>query len=339
MQKTIKRYLALFLCLVMALGIFTACGEPEATEPTAAPTQPQPPEEAGVLKVLTLGHSLAVDCGHMLALIAATEGYENFVVGTLYESGCSITEHLTRTRTGEKAYDLYLSNTDEVNLPPSILAGMSIQEALEYDYWDIVIMQGGVFEMTTNHAFKSNQIQGIQEFVREHNQNPNTVFAWHMPWVAPADNTLRDKYPHNPNTYYTNYEAFNHDRTTLFNTTAGLVKEFITTDDTFSYVIPSGTAIENALSSYLEETDLHRDYVHASDLGRVIASYTWFCVLTGVEKLEEIKLTTIPKVFMFSTSSPAHTLTEMEKKVIIESVNNALANPLQMTQSQYTQAG
>ncbi len=333
----LKRTVALILCLLMTVSVFTACGEPEATEPTPAPTQPQPPEEAGVLKVLTLGHSLAVDCGHMLALIAATEGYENLVVGTLYESGCSITEHLTRTQTGEKAYDLYLSNTDEVNMPPSILAGMSIQDALEYDYWDIVIMQGGVFEMTTAHAFKYDRIQNIQEFVREHNQNPNTVFAWHMPWVAPADNDLRDTYPHDPNTYYTNYEAFNHNRATLFETTAGLVKEYITTDDTFAYVIPSGTAMENALSSYLEETDLHRDYVHASDLGRVIAAYTWFCTLTGVEKLEGIKLTSVPKAFLKSTTSLV--LTEQVQKVIVESVNNALANPLQMTQSQYTQAG
>ena len=30
-------------------------------------------------------------------------------------------------------------------------------------------------------------------------------------------------------------------------------------------------------------------------------------------------------------------LTDMEKAVILESVNNALKNPLQMTQSQYTQ--
>jgi hypothetical protein len=44
------------------------------------------------------------------------------------------------------------------------------------------------------------------------------------------------------------------------------------------------------LSSYLEETDIHRDYIHATDLGRVIASYTWYCKLMGIEKLEEIKL-------------------------------------------------
>lgn len=339
MLKTLKKACALFLCLIMTLGVFTACGDAKQTEPPTEPPVTQPAEEAGVLKVLTLGHSLAVDCGHMLALIAATEGYENLVVGTLYESGCSITEHLTRTQTGEKAYDLYLSSTEETSLPPSVLTGMSIQDALEYDYWDIVIMQGGVFEVAVHHTYKYNKIQDIQAFVREHNQNPNTVFGWHMTWVPPTDNTLRDTYPHNPNTYYTNYEQYNHDRTTVYNAVTQCVSDYIVPDSTFSYLIPSATAMENALSSYLEETDLHRDYVHASDLGRVIAAYTWYCVLTGVDKLEEVKLTTIPKAFMFSSSSQARTLTEMEKKVIVEAVNNALDNPLQMTQSQYTQAG
>ena len=111
------------------------------------------------------------------------------------------------------------------------------------------------------------------------------------------------------------------------------------TDPTFTGLIPSGTAIENALSSYLEEKDLHRDYAHASDFGRVIASYTWFCVLTGVEELKEIKLDAIPKNFFKSIqASEDRVLTEAEKALILESVNNALKNPLQMTQSQYTEA-
>ena len=116
------------------------------------------------------------------------------------------------------------------------------------------------------------------------------------------------------------------------------VNDHIVPDETFQYLIPSATAFENALSSYLEEKDLHRDYAHASDLGRVIASYTWFCTLTGVEQLEQIKLDTIPKNFFKSTvAAEDRVLTDVEKAIILESVNNALANPLQMTQSQYTE--
>ena len=51
------------------------------------------------------------------------------------------------------------------------------------------------------------------------------------------------------------------------------------------------------------------------------------------------KLDTIPKAFFKSTTGTTdRVLTDMEKAIVLESVNNALANPLQMTQSQYTVA-
>jgi hypothetical protein len=62
-------------------------------------------------------------------------------------------------------------------------------------------------------------------------------------------------------------------------------------------------------------------------------------VLTGVEKLEEIKVDAIPKKFVkTSVVAGDRVLTEDEKALILESVNNALATPLQVTESQYKDA-
>ena len=84
---------------------------------------------------------------------------------------------------------------------------------------------------------------------------------------------------------------------------------------------------------------MHRDYVHASDLGRVMVAYAWFAVLTGKDQLEAINLDVIPRSLLKTTlGGGSWTLTDAEKAIILESVNNALKNPLQMTQSQYTQA-
>ena len=90
----------------------------------------------------------------------------------------------------------------------------------------------------------------------------------------------------------------------------------------------------------MEEKDIHRDYAHATDMARVMTAYVWYCKLMGIEKLEELKLDAIPKVFLKSTldTYQDRVLTEAEKAVMLESINNALANPLQMTQSQYTEA-
>ena len=70
-----------------------------------------------------------------------------------------------------------------------------------------------------------------------------------------------------------------------------------------------------------------------------MVSYLWYCRLTGVEKLEEINLDVVPKKFFKSRVQVADwEITEDEKALIIETVNNALANPLQITQSRYTVA-
>ena len=335
-----KKMIALLLSVLMILGSFTACGaQGGEIQPSTEPVQTELAEEAETLKVLTLGHSLAVDSGHMLALIAAAEGYGDMTVGTLYYSGCPLYRHVEFLTNDSREYNLYLSSTMTPNDTPTIMEGVSMRDALRHDYWDIIILQGAVFEIAQSSTYTVGNIQTIQSYVNENKRNPNAVFGWHMPWAPPVDNDLRNTYPNVPNAYIDGYATYYHNRTTLYNAITKCVGDHIVTDDSFEYLIPSGTAIENALSSYLEEKDLHRDYAHATDLGRVIAAYTWFCTLTGVEQLEEIKLEVIPRNFFRSIQAAEdYVLTDAEKAIIVESVNNALKNPLELTQSRYTEA-
>ena len=337
----LKKMICLTLAMLLLVGCFTGCGNqtPGETTPTTEPVATQSPEEAKVLKVLTIGHSLAVDCGHMLALIAATEGYEHMKVATLYYSGCPLDKHVSFMNSNSPEYSLYVSSTETPNEKPVIMDKVTMQQAVRHDYWDIIVIQGGVFEIGYDATYKAGHIQKIQEYVNQYKLNPTAEFFWNMAWATPVDNELRDKYPFENNTYYSSYVPFGNNRTNFYNAITKCVGDNIVTDPTFVGLIPSATAMENALSSYLEEKDLHRDYAHASDFGRVIASYTWYCSLTGVKELTEIKLDAIPKNFFKSIQdSEDRVLTEAEKALILESVNNALKNPLQMTQSQYTAA-
>lgn len=340
MWNTWKKFLALTLSVLMILGCFTACaGQGGESETTTTPAQTEPAEEAKTLKVLTLGHSLAVDAGHMLALIAAAEGYEDMKVATLYYSGCPLYRHVEFLQNDSREYNLYVSSTTTPNETPDIMEGVTMREALRYDYWDIIIMQGGVFEIAESVTYTLGNIQTIQDYVNENKLNPNAVFGWNMAWAPPVDDDLRATYTYEPNSYITNYQKYNDDRTAMYNDITKCVSDYIVTDDSFEYLIPSGTVMENALSSYLTEKDLHRDYAHATDLARVMVSYTWYCSLVGIDRLDEIKLDVIPKNFFKSTlAAEDRVLTDAEKLLILESVNNALANPLQMTQSQYTEA-
>lgn len=336
----LKRMIALTLAMLM-IGTLGACanvGQPQTSGTESAPTE-EVKQDDGVLKVLTIGHSLALNANYMLALVADAEGCENLEVGTLYYSGCSLQRHVQHLQTDAREYELHLSSTEDVTTPPSVMERVTMKEAIRFKDWDIIVLQGGLFELAAKETFLIGNIQVIQQYVNEHKTNPNAVFAWHMPWAFATDPDLQNSYGTENNPYTTGYAVYGNDRTKLFAAFAENVENFILTDDTFQFLIPTGTAVENAISSYLTEKDVLRDYAHAGDLGNLIAAYTWYCSMMGIEQLEELKLNAIPMSFFRTTTDiQDRVLTDMEKAIVIESVNNALKNPLVITQSQYTVA-
>lgn len=335
-----KRFFAIFLCISMLLGL-CACGG--TATPAPSESEPAPTEAAGIpkkdsLKVLTLGHSLTVDANHMLALVANAEGYTGLTVGTLYHSGCSLTQHVDFLTNDKPEYDLYISNSANP-APPVVTPDVTMYYALRQDNWDVIIMQAGVFETGYDATYKAGHIQTIQDYVNQHIFNKDAVFAWNTPWAYPTDMRLMEMHPHTPNPFINGYIAFGNNRQAYFDAVLKCVTDNIIPNDTFVALIPTGTAIENAHSSYMGDWDLHRDYAHASDYGRLISAYVYYCVLMGIDHLDEMKQTTIPvKYFRSNTGLQDVELSEIEINVALESINNALTTPLAVTQSQYTEA-
>ncbi len=294
------------------------------------------------MKVLTIGHSLSNDANWLLSLVANAEGCEDFTVGFLYDTGCPLFRHVKYLTENTQGYTLYLSSSDKPEQPPVALERATMRQGIERDNWDIIVMQGGTFEIAEDATYTSGNIQTIQDYVNQHKKNENAVFFWNMPWPFATVPELQLKKNPDPlkNSYYRGYQKYDNDRAKFYAAITKCVNTHIMTNETFVRLIPTGTAFENAMSSYLTEFDLHRDYSHATDLARVIASYTYYCVLTGVEQLAEIKLNAIPGALRNSKKvrDTDRVLTESEKAIILESVNNALKNPLQITKSQYTEA-
>ena len=286
-------------------------------------------------KVLTLGHSLALDACHMLAAVVAAEG-EQLEIATLYDSGCPLFRHVEYLQTGSRKYSLHVSSTEAPGLPPKVIKEVTMEEAILYSDFDLIMMQGGTFEIARSETFTNGNIQIIQDYVNQKKKDPNAVFAWHMPWAFATDPELMAKYPLSPNSYINGYKPYDTDRVRLYEAFCKCVTDHILTDDTFQFLIPTGTAMENALSSSLTQKDLLHDYAHASDLGRLLAAYTWYCVLAGVKELPELKMTTIPAALRRGgVAAGDRQLTELEQTILLEALNNALKNPLTLTKSQY----
>ena len=341
MAFTWKKMLALFVCLVMTLGVFSACGNAEPA-PTTEATPTEPAAEAKVLKILTLGSSSSVDSNHMINLVAAAEGigeYEELVIGTLYYSGCKLSEHVQFLTQNSPVYRLYISSTKTPDQPPKTMDDVTMEMALRFDYWDVIFLQASGTEAMEDDAFTNGNIETIRSYVNEKKVNPLAVFGWHAIGVSSTDPDLIAMYPYSPNGYETSAAKYNYDRERMLNERTDRLERYIMSDPSYVYVVPSCTAVENAITSYLGQKGIKRDYTHLTDVGRLIASYVWYCELFGVEQLDTLKLDAIPKAFLKSTADKTQdlTLTEGEKAVILEAVNNTIKNPLRMTPSQYTE--
>ena len=286
-------------------------------------------------KILTLGHSLALDACHMLAAVAAAEG-EQLELATLYDSGCPLFRHVEYLREGTRGYSLHVSSTEEPGLPPKVLKEVTMEEAICYSDFDLIMMQGGTFEIARSETYTDGNIQIIQDYVNQKKRNPHAVFAWHMPWAFATDPELMAMFPRpNANPYISGYKAYGTDRVRLYEAFCKCVTDHILTDETFRFLIPTGTAMENAMSSSLTEKDLLHDYAHAGDLGRLLAAYGWYCVLAGLKELPEMKMTTIPAALRRGKAEEDRKLTDREQAILLEALNNMLKKPLMLTKSQY----
>ena len=316
----LKKILSLILCplLLLPLCACRSTGDNVTTEPIETgyiPTvDPKTPVSDGkTLKMLCITSSFGLNTTQFLYEIAKDQGAENVVIGRLYYSGCKLSQHVEFAKTNATNYE-YTKNTSgqwvkKTDIP--LIYGLQDED------WDIIFMQQGAHHAGMVQTYKD-YIDQLMEYVQANKTNPNARFIWNMSWAfqQDADNT-------------TFMESYKGDQMTMYNMILETTKEKVVPRTDFAAIIPSGTAVQNARTSYFGDT-LTKDTLHLNNLGRVIAGYTTWCTLTGLP-LTEINL---PPMSSYDLKEPV-VLSDADKAVIIEAVNNAIANPWEVTPSSY----
>ena len=304
-----KKLTCILLVMLMCCAMFTACNQAgvsptETTEevPTMDPNRPL--SDGKTLKVLAVGNSFSDNTTDYLYDIAKAEGMTDIAIGRLYISGCTLATHLQNAQLNLTAYE-YGKNTDGYwNMTQSV----SMRQALQDEDWDIITVQQG--SGTSGVASSYGDAAALVEYINANKKNPNARLVWHMTWAYQQGST---------NKAFPNYGS---DQMTMYTAICDAVKEAILPMKEFHSVIPTGTAIQNARTSSMGD-NLTRDTYHLNDLGKVIGSYTWYAAFTE-KPLEKISVDAVGKELV---------LTETDKAIIIESVNNALQTPFAVTES------
>ncbi len=303
-----KKFLCVLLCIFLLCGC-AAPAEEESVSTTAAATTSQISDalvsDSSTLKVLAIGNSFSNNTTRFLYDIAKAEGVENIVLGRLHIGGCSLQKHVycANTNAPDYAYFKNTTGTWEKVENATLLYGLQDEE------WDIITMQQNSGNSGLLDSYEPYLSQLI-EYVNTNKTNPDAKLVWHMTWA------------YQQNCDQSTFANYANSQDVMYRCIIEANRQKIVGNPAFSGIIPAGTAVQNARTSFLGDT-LTKDGYHLNELGEFIGGYMWYATFTG-KTLSELKLDRIPGSI---------SLTEENKAVILEAINNALRNPMEITQS------
>ncbi len=326
-MKTVKQILSLALCAAtLMLGGCSSKPASQTESTTTAPTETIDPNtplcDGKSLKMLVITSSFGLNTTQFLYDVAKAEGCTDVVIGRLYGSGCTLQMHVDNANTNANYYEY--SKIGGGNTRWQTSYAIPLKYGLQDEDWDIIFIQQGAAQAGIADSY-ADYIDQLMTYVHANKTNPNARFVWNMTWAYQSDSTQ----PVFVNTFRSN-------QTDMYNAIVDVVKEKILPRTDFDRIIPSGTVIQNARTSAFGDT-LCKDTYHLNNYGGILAAYGVYSVLTG-QPLTEIHLDAAAAAPNgIQGADPVTNLSEEDKAIIIESVNNAVNNPFTVTPSVITE--
>lgn len=257
-------------------------------------------------KVLSIGNSFSEDAQRYLVDIALSYGIpeENIVVANMFIGGAELTRHINNIQSdaGAYTYQRFVGNS------LTHTGGTSLSTAIAAEDWDVV-----TFQQASHHSGLISEyedhVETLSQWAKDNTTNDDVVIAWHQTWA----------YEQTSN--HSGFSNYNRSQTTMYNMINDVYVEKVQRLSDVEILIPSGTAIQNARTSWMGDR-FTRDGYHLTDpLGRYIGSLSYFKAITGFE-------------ISVDTISFAPLGVSLEQQLMaFEAANNAYNNPYQVTNS------
>ena len=262
------------------------------------------------VKILAIGNSFSDNAFNQMYSILKAFGANEIVLGNMYIGGCTVETHYNNAKNDSASYTYRKNDSRTASAGTFINTNNTkISTALTDEDWQVVTFQQASHDSGVIDTYSTTQLDYLTALAKNTINNDNLKVGWHMTWAYQANST------HNA------FPKYNNDQMTMYEVINACVVNKIETNDNFDFVIPAGTAIQNARTSYLGDT-LTADGYHLNALGEYIIGLTWVLKYTGWD-IEDLNLDYVPNQF------------KKHIDVIKESAVNALAKPHEVTESQY----
>ena len=210
------------------------------------------------VRILAIGNSFSQDAVEQyLHELAEAEGIST-IIGNMFIGGCSLERHVKNARDNAPAYAYRKISTDGKKREKG---KMSLETVLADEDWDYVSLQqaspfSGMYE--TYEASLPELIEYVKARLPK-----KTKLMLHQTWAYAS--TSR----------HSGFKNYNCNQLTMYQAIADAVKKAAKANK-IKIVIPSGTAIQNARTSFIGD-HLNRDGYHLDvKIGRYTAACTWF---------------------------------------------------------------
>lgn len=257
----------------------------------------------GALKVLCIGNSFSVDMAEYAYHIAKSLGIKEVHLGNMYIPGCSLDTHADNARKDASAYTYYVNKNGSWVEYKSY----KMSDAIASQNWDFITLQQASGSSGIQSTY--GELEYLVNYVKDKlPENAHTKLVWHMTWAYQGDSS------------HSEFPKYDNNQTKMYEMIVSAVRNIILPDKNFKIIIPNGTAVQNARSSFVGD-NLTRDGYHLSyDLGRYTAGLTMLHALTGLA-IDDVAY------------APAG-VDSVLKSIAIESAKNAVKEAYSVTPSQ-----
>lgn len=216
-----------------------------------------------VIKILAIGNSFSEDAvENYLHDLADAAGYK-LLIANMYIGGCNLETHWKNASGDLAAYQLRTISPDGTR---GTMNKQTLKEVIAGENWDYISFQE-VSQLSGKLEGYTQYLPQLVEYAAALTTNPDVRFILHQTWAYAQDSN------------HFGFPDYNSDQMTMFQAiveTVWQAKNLTNIDR----IIPSGTAIQNARTSYIGDR-FTRDGYHLNPMGRFTAASTWFEALFG----------------------------------------------------------
>ena len=249
-------------------------------------------DPANGIKILAIGNSYSQNSMHYIPILLKQLGVNEsrIKVVNAYIGGGSLQNHANFARSYTPV-DVQVFGA--VGMP---WFRAHLEQIIRQDQWDVITLQQNS-DNSLNSSTYNESLDYLVNLVTT--LAPNAKLGWHMTWA----------WANNRNGVNQNY---------MYTSICNAVKEKIVPNNKIKFIIPTGTAIQNARNYYFGD-NLTNDGTHLNDRGCYVAAAMWVKTITGYdisrltmpEKEQIVQAVNAAHAFPFNTSLeiPTYTVT------------------------------